>query len=92
MSKYEKDNVIPDIVHDANSGKSYIKGRFFGKVSLHGYSRFLRPPCIPPLILSNTFFTTNNEIRFNRQTRISSATQIMASTESTKRIDQTFSL
>ncbi|XP_015516563.2 serine/threonine-protein kinase polo [Neodiprion pinetum] len=31
MSKHDKDNVIPDIIHDGNTGKSYIKGRFFGK-------------------------------------------------------------
>ena len=31
MSKDEKECVIPDVIHDVNSGKSYIKGRFFGK-------------------------------------------------------------
>ncbi|KAG7207750.1 hypothetical protein KM043_009362 [Ampulex compressa] len=31
MSKDEKECVIPDIIYDVNSGKSYIKGRFFGK-------------------------------------------------------------
>ncbi|XP_012264966.1 serine/threonine-protein kinase polo [Athalia rosae] len=31
MSKHEKDNVIPDTIHDVNTGKTYIKGRFFGK-------------------------------------------------------------
>ncbi|PBC32591.1 Serine/threonine-protein kinase polo [Apis cerana cerana] len=31
MSKDEKECVIPDVIYDVNSGKSYIKGRFFGK-------------------------------------------------------------
>ncbi|XP_015588056.1 serine/threonine-protein kinase polo [Cephus cinctus] len=31
MSKEEKECTIPDIIYDVNSGKSYIKGRFFGK-------------------------------------------------------------
>ncbi|XP_076290664.1 serine/threonine-protein kinase polo isoform X2 [Lasioglossum baleicum] len=31
MSKDEKESVIPDIIYDVHSGKSYIKGRFFGK-------------------------------------------------------------
>ncbi|KAK0161583.1 hypothetical protein PV327_010039 [Microctonus hyperodae] len=31
MSKDEKECVIPDVIYDDNSGKSYIKGRFFGK-------------------------------------------------------------
>lgn len=32
MSKDEKESVIPDVIYDDNTGKSYIKGRFFGKV------------------------------------------------------------
>ncbi|XP_053998386.1 serine/threonine-protein kinase polo [Hylaeus anthracinus] len=31
MSKDEKECIIPDMIFDVNSGKSYIKGRFFGK-------------------------------------------------------------
>nr|XP_003699289.1 PREDICTED: serine/threonine-protein kinase polo [Megachile rotundata] len=31
MSKDEKECIIPDVIYDTNSGKSYIKGRFFGK-------------------------------------------------------------
>ncbi|KAK0084064.1 hypothetical protein PV325_007665 [Microctonus aethiopoides] len=31
MSKDEKESVIPDVIYDDNTGKSYIKGRFFGK-------------------------------------------------------------
>lgn len=31
MSKDEKEPIIPDIIYDVNSGRSYIKGRFFGK-------------------------------------------------------------
>ncbi|XP_076633083.1 serine/threonine-protein kinase polo [Colletes latitarsis] len=31
MSKEEKECVIPNVIVDVNSGRSYIKGRFFGK-------------------------------------------------------------
>ncbi|XP_051157827.1 serine/threonine-protein kinase polo [Leptopilina boulardi] len=31
MSKDEKETIIPDVIYDVNSGRSYIKGRFFGK-------------------------------------------------------------
>ncbi|EFN89666.1 Serine/threonine-protein kinase PLK1 [Harpegnathos saltator] len=31
MSKDEQECAIPNIIHDVNSGKSYLKGRFFGK-------------------------------------------------------------
>ncbi|XP_011301223.1 serine/threonine-protein kinase polo [Fopius arisanus] len=31
MSKDEKESIIPDVIYDDKSGKSYIKGRFFGK-------------------------------------------------------------
>ncbi|KAL2719422.1 serine/threonine-protein kinase polo [Vespula squamosa] len=31
MSKDEKECVIPDVIYDSNTGKSYLKGRFFGK-------------------------------------------------------------
>lgn len=31
MSKDEKESIIPDVIYDVNSGRSYIKGRFFGK-------------------------------------------------------------
>ncbi|XP_043284703.1 serine/threonine-protein kinase PLK1 [Venturia canescens] len=31
MSKDEKESVIPDVIYDTKSGKSYVKGRFFGK-------------------------------------------------------------
>lgn len=33
MSKDEKECVIPDVIYDSDTGKSYLKGRFFGKVS-----------------------------------------------------------
>lgn len=32
MSKDEKESIIPDVIYDENAGKSYLKGRFFGKV------------------------------------------------------------
>lgn len=28
----EEENTIPNVIYDANTGKSYMKGRFFGKV------------------------------------------------------------
>ncbi|KAI4483644.1 PREDICTED: serine/threonine-protein kinase polo [Polistes canadensis] len=31
MSKDEKECIIPDVIHDSSNGKSYLKGRFFGK-------------------------------------------------------------
>ncbi|XP_015186872.1 PREDICTED: serine/threonine-protein kinase polo [Polistes dominula] len=31
MSKDEKECIIPDVIHDSVGGKSYLKGRFFGK-------------------------------------------------------------
>ncbi|XP_074115253.1 serine/threonine-protein kinase polo [Cotesia typhae] len=31
MSKDEKESIIPDVIYDENAGKSYLKGRFFGK-------------------------------------------------------------
>lgn len=31
MSKDEKECIIPDVMYDCNTGKSYLKGRFFGK-------------------------------------------------------------
>ncbi|XP_034938554.1 serine/threonine-protein kinase polo [Chelonus insularis] len=31
MSKEEAETLIPTVIHDDNTGKSYIKGRFFGK-------------------------------------------------------------
>ncbi|XP_033208074.1 serine/threonine-protein kinase polo [Belonocnema kinseyi] len=31
MSKDEKESIIPDVIHDKTTGRSYIKGRFFGK-------------------------------------------------------------
>ncbi|KAJ8687080.1 hypothetical protein QAD02_022874 [Eretmocerus hayati] len=31
MSKDEKETIIPDPIYDKNTGKTYIKGRFFGK-------------------------------------------------------------
>jgi hypothetical protein len=47
MSKEEKEMVIPDQIYDNNSKKSYIKGRYFGKVSVIplGYVQgFLKAP------------------------------------------------
>ncbi|KAI4502511.1 hypothetical protein M0802_002423 [Mischocyttarus mexicanus] len=31
MSKDEKECIIPDVIHNSSNGKSYLKGRFFGK-------------------------------------------------------------
>lgn len=47
MSK-EDECTIPNVIYDANTGKSYMKGRFFGKVS--------EPSPRSPRLLSRTIF------------------------------------
>ena len=61
MSKDEKESIIPDVIYDVNSGKSFIKGRFFGKVSTRFF--FLlpqRPQTSTTFTCSWLFFSTHH--------------------------------
>ena len=47
MMSNEEENTIPNVIYDKNTGKSYIKGRFFGKVMNDRYVLELPSPSLP---------------------------------------------